>query len=140
GAGAGKTYSLVEALRHLVEKRGVELLRRHQKIACISYTNVAADEIETRTDRHPTIQSSTIHAFCWSAIRDFQPFLRKEIPSLSNWPERLEEVGGIADRRIEYDLGHPKVEDKTILLHHNDILVLTAKLLAQSKFLEILAS
>lgn len=140
GAGAGKTYSLVEALRHLVEKRGAKLLQRHQKIACISYTNVAANEIETRTDRHPTIQSSTIHAFCWSAIRNFQPFLRKEIPSLVNWPERLEEVGGIGTRSIEYDLGHPKVEDKTILLHHNDILVLTAKLLAQTKFREILAS
>ena len=140
GAGAGKTYSLVEALRYLVEKRGAELLRCHQKIACISYTNVAANEIESRTDRHPTIQSSTIHAFCWSAIRDFQPFLRKELPSLVNWPERLEEVGKIGERSIEYDLGHPKVEDKTILLHHNDILVLTAKLLAQPKFREILAS
>jgi ATP-dependent DNA helicase UvrD/PcrA len=140
GAGAGKTYSLVEALRYLVENRGAELLRRHQKIACISYTNVAANEIETRTDRHPTIQSSTIHAFCWSAIRDFQPFLRKELPSLVNWPERLGEPGGVGERSIEYDLGHPKVGDKTILLHHNDILVLTAKLLAQRKFREILTS
>jgi DNA helicase-2/ATP-dependent DNA helicase PcrA len=140
GAGAGKTYSLVEALRYLVGKRGSELLRRHQKIACISYTNVAANEIEARTDRHPTIQSSTIHAFCWSVIRDFQPFLRKELPSLVNWPERLEEAGGIGERSIEYDLGHPKVEDKCVLLHHNDILVLTAKLLGQSKFREILTS
>jgi DNA helicase II / ATP-dependent DNA helicase PcrA len=140
GAGAGKTYSLVDALRYLVEKRGSELLRRHQRIACISYTNVAADEVETRTDRHPTIQSSTIHAFCWSVIRDFQPFLRKELPSLLNWPERLAEVGGIGERSIDYDLGHPKVEDKTVLLHHNDILVLTAKLLGQNKFRNILTS
>src|SRR5580698_5979208 len=113
GAGAGKTYSLVEALRYLVEKRGSELLRRHQRIACISYTNVAANEIEARTDRHPTIQSSTIHAFCWSLIRDFQPFLRKELSSLVNWPERLAEVNGIGSRSIDYDLGHPKIEDKT---------------------------
>jgi DNA helicase-2/ATP-dependent DNA helicase PcrA len=140
GAGAGTTYSLVEALRYLVEKRGSELLQRHQKIACISYTNVAANEIENRTDRHPTIQSSTIHAFCWSAIRDFQPFLRKELPGLLNWPERLAEVGGIGNRSIEYDLGHPKVEDKTVLLHHNDILVLTARLLGQRKFRDILIS
>ena len=140
GAGAGKTYSLVEALRYLVEKQGPELLRRHQKIACISYTNVAANEIETRTDRHPTIQSSTIHSFCWSVIRDFQPFLRKELPTLVSWPERLAEVGGIGDRSIEYDLGHPKVEDRSVLLHHNDILVLTGKLLGQAKFRQILNS
>jgi DNA helicase-2/ATP-dependent DNA helicase PcrA len=140
GAGAGKTYSLVDALRYLVETRGAELVRRHQKIACISYTNVAANEIETRTDRHPTIQSSTIHAFCWSVIKDFQPFLRKELPNLVNWPERLAEIREIGDRSIEYDLGHPKIEDKCVLLHHNDILVLTAKLLGQSKFREILTS
>ena len=140
GAGAGKTYYLVDALRYLVEKRGAELLRRHQKIACISYTNVAANEIEARTDRHPTIQSSTIHAFCWSLIRDFQPFLRQEIPSLSKWPERLAEVGDIGDRTVEYDLGHPKIDDTHLLLHHNDILVLAAKLLAQAKFRHLLAS
>ena len=34
GAGAGKTYSLIKALIHLLEKRGTDLLRQHQQVAC----------------------------------------------------------------------------------------------------------
>ncbi len=91
GAGAGKTFSLIEALRYLTKKDGAALLRNHQRIACITYTNVATNEIETRTDRHPVIYSSTIHAFCWTLIKDFQPFLRQEISSIPGWMERLKE-------------------------------------------------
>src|ERR1700761_1056450 len=87
GAGAGKTYSLVEALKHLISRRGVHLLRQNQRIACITYTNVATDEINIRTDRHPAIYTSTIHAFCWSIAKDFQPLLRNEITNLAGWPE-----------------------------------------------------
>jgi len=89
GAGAGKTYSLIQALRYLIEEKGTELIRNHQQVACITYTNVATKEIETRTDRHPAIYSSTIHSFCWTLIQGFQPFLRKEIPNIQGWPERL---------------------------------------------------
>lgn len=91
GAGAGKTYSLIEALRYLIKRDGTELIRNHQQVACITYTNVATKEIETRTDRHPEIYSSTIHSFCWTLIQGFQPFLRKEIPNIEGWPERLKE-------------------------------------------------
>lgn len=102
GAGAGKTYSLIEALRYLIMQNGTELIRNNQRIACITYTNVATKEIETRTDLHPAIYSSTIHAFCWTLIKDFQPFLRKEIPNISGWPERLtESAKRIVDRVIK---------------------------------------
>jgi DNA helicase-2/ATP-dependent DNA helicase PcrA len=91
GAGAGKTYSLIEALRYLIKRDGTELIRNHHQVACITYTNVATKEIETRTDQHPAIYSSTIHSFCWTLIQGFQPFLRKEIPNIEGWPERLKE-------------------------------------------------
>ncbi|QDU28882.1 DNA-dependent helicase II [Anatilimnocola aggregata] len=91
GAGAGKTYSLIEALRYLIKRDGVELIRNRQQVACITYTNVATKEIETRTDQHPAIYSSTIHSFCWTLIQGFQPFLRNEIPNIKDWPERLKE-------------------------------------------------
>ena len=91
GAGAGKTYSLIEALRYLIKRDGIELIRNRQQVACITYTNVATKEIETRTDQHPAIYSSTIHSFCWTLIQGFQPFLRKEIPNIKGWPERLKE-------------------------------------------------
>lgn len=91
GAGAGKTYSLIEALRYLIKRDGTELIRNYQQVACITYTNVATKEIETRTDQHPAIYSSTIHSFCWTLIQGFQPFLRKEIPNIEGWPVRLKE-------------------------------------------------
>ncbi len=38
GAGAGKTYSLIKALKFIIGKQGVELQRKSQKVACITYT------------------------------------------------------------------------------------------------------
>jgi DNA helicase II / ATP-dependent DNA helicase PcrA len=142
GAGSGKTHSLVMALRYLISERGVELLKRNEKIACITYTNVASDEIKSRTDGHSAIFSSTIHAFCWSLIKDFQLFLRAELPSLPKWQERLNEGGGIAGRSIEYELGFPSArqEDKAISLHHDDVLVLTVRLMEKQKFRRLLVT
>jgi len=98
GAGAGKTYSLVKALTYLIDKQGMGLIRRHQQVACITYTNVATNEITSRTDGHPAVLSSTIHSFCWSLIKDFQPILRELLPQLPKWQERLDEVGGVGAR------------------------------------------
>jgi DNA helicase-2/ATP-dependent DNA helicase PcrA len=178
GAGAGKTYSLIEALRYLIKRDGTELIRNHQQVACITYTNVAKKEIETRTDRHPAIYSSTIHSFCWTLIQGFQPFLRKEIPNIEGWPERLKEsaqravdrmikerveetvqatedniaaiekslqddrtkLESVGTRRVEYSLGYPRADKTTISLGHNDVLVMTAKLLENEKFRRLLAN
>lgn len=137
GAGAGKTYSLIHALKYLVKKEGLELLRRNQKIACITYTNVAREEIESRTDRHPVIFSATIHAFCWSLIKDFQPRLREILPQIGKWAKRLESTGEINNQVIKYELGYPKVEEKQILISHNDVLSLTSHLMEDNKFRKI---
>ena len=66
GAGAGKTYTLVKALHYLIHRYQHILPQRHQKVACITFTNVAKDEIDARTDRSPLVYCNTIHAFCWS--------------------------------------------------------------------------
>jgi DNA helicase II / ATP-dependent DNA helicase PcrA len=134
GAGAGKTYSLIKALKYLIEKQGAELLRRHQQVACITYTNVATEEIQSRTDRHPLIMSATIHAFCWSMIKDFQPYLRDHLPTLGKWSEKLEETGGIGTRRIDYELGYQTVKEDCISLGHDDVLSLMVLLMEKSKF------
>ena len=140
GAGAGKTYSLIKALKYLIGHQGGDLIRKHQQVACITFTNVACGEIESRTDRHPAIYSSTIHSFCWSIIKDFQPYLRKELPNIENWVERLKEVGGIGTRSVGYDeLGHRKVEDSHVSIHHDDVLTLTIKLMEHEKFRNLLA-
>lgn len=134
GAGAGKTYSLIETLKYLIKEKGTELVSKHQKIACITYTNVAADEITARTDSHPAIYSSTIHHFCWSLIKDFQPFLREKLPGIDMWPERIEEAGGISNQEVIYELGYRKIDDKKIALHHDDILSFMVMALGESKF------
>ena len=139
GAGAGKTYSLIKALRYLIEKNRVTMLRRNQKIACITYTNVAKDEIEARIDRSPLVICETNHAFCWSLIAGFQRQLRTLIPEFPAWQERLTETGGIGERTVEYSLGHRSIREDRVSLHHDDVIPLTIKLLEQKKFRQILS-
>ncbi|MHB0997767.1 MAG: UvrD-helicase domain-containing protein [Armatimonadota bacterium] len=141
GAGAGKTYTLIRALQHLIETKGRYLIRKNQKVACITYTNVAKDEIRSRTDDNPVILAETIHSFCWSLIKDFQPNLRTLIPSLSEkWNGRITDAGGALTRIVKYDLGYPKVEEHEILLHHDDVITLMVMLMEESKFRRIISS
>lgn len=76
GAGSGKTRSLVRGLKHGTEKRGRELSIRGQKIAVITYTNAAADEISSRLDFDHLVTVSTIHSFAWNLVREFQEDIR----------------------------------------------------------------
>lgn len=139
GAGAGKTYSLVKALRFLMERDRFKLLKRRQRIACITFTNVAKDEIEARTDRSPLIYCDTTHAFCWSLISGFQKRLRELLPSLEHWPERITEVGELGDRAIEYTLGYRGIKDDSVSIHHEDVLRLMIALMENEKFRRLVA-
>lgn len=140
GAGAGKTHTLIAALRHVLADKGSQLLRQNQQIACITYTNVAREEIESRTDGHPAIFSATIHSFCWSLLKDFQPALRGELLHIGKWPDRLQESGGIGLRNVVYDLGYPAVHEGHVTLHHDDVLALMVKLLERDKFRSVLVN
>lgn len=140
GAGAGKTYSLVEALKFLIAHEGRTLAKKNQRIACITFTNVAKDEIESRTDRSPVTHCDTIHAFCWAIISGFQTQLRQFITEIPQWTERLEEIGEIGDRRIDYNLGHRSISEDAVSIHHDDVLTLAVRLTEFEKFRRILAS
>ena len=139
GAGAGKTYTLVKALRFLMDRYQHTLPKRHQKIACITFTNVAKDEIDARTDRSPLIYSDTIHGFCWSLISGFQRQLREQLPKLRYWPKKIAEVGDLGERVVEYKLGHRSIDDRGVSIHHDDVLILTIALMENVKFRRILA-
>ena len=134
GAGAGKTYSLAEALKFLIKREGNLLRRLNQRIACITFTNVAKDQIDARTDRNPLIYCDTIHGFCWSVISGFQRHLRTLLPEIDIWEERLNDAGGVGIRKIDYSLGYREIADDKISIHHDDVLVLKVKLLAYEKF------
>ena len=129
GAGAGKTYSLVKALQWIIDKEGTKLIRRHQKVACITYTNVATDEVTKRIDSHPVVQASTIHSFCWELCKNFQSILRQEVINIAKLNEKIKEAGGIKGQRVGYDLGYRQVSETEILLHHDDVLGLMVSLL-----------
>lgn len=140
GAGAGKTYSLINALEHLLAARGTELIRTNKKIACITFTNVAKEQIESRTDKHPAIHTDTVHAFCWSLIRNFQPELLRTIPAVGKWAERIAEAGGIDSHLVNYDFGYPSIESGVVSLHHDDVISLTVELLKNEKFRRLFIS
>ena len=72
GAGSGKTTSLVKALDHVIRSRGSDLRRRTQKVACVTYTEIAAGEIYAEVGSDPLAHVSTIHSFLWSVVRPFQ--------------------------------------------------------------------
>lgn len=84
GAGSGKTRSLVNALETVRDRHGEFFRRSGQKVAVITYTNAACDEISSRLDADPLFHISTIHSFCWSQIsslhQDIQSWLKVKIP------------------------------------------------------------
>jgi len=140
GAGAGKTYSLDKALRWLIERCGDDFIRQGRQVACITYTNVAKDEIISRIDAHPAVRPETVHGFCWSVLKEFQATLRQLVPSLPTWADRLEPFGGIGSRRVHYELGYPGVSDEEVTLRHDDVLALMVQALAFPKFRKVLTN
>lgn len=70
GAGSGKTFTLVETIRAL------NFFEPASRIACITYTNAAADEIRERS-KSTSLWVSTIHDFLWEHIKRHQNELKK---------------------------------------------------------------
>lgn len=72
GAGSGKTTSLVKALDFIRSKDGATLRHKQQRIACITYTAVATNEIWGDVGNDSLFHVSTIHSFLWEVIKPFQ--------------------------------------------------------------------
>ena len=87
GAGSGKTYTLMEVLEF------VHSTDPSINIACITYTNVAVNEIKNRTP-YKSIKASTIHDFLWDIIKIYQNNLKISLLSLIE-NEKKEESTGI---------------------------------------------
>jgi len=77
GAGSGKTYSLVQVIRQVIDENPTA------KVACMTYTNAAVKEIEERVN-HNNLNVSTIHDFLWDNIKHFQKELKAAIICLAN--------------------------------------------------------
>ncbi|MCV4340916.1 UvrD-helicase domain-containing protein [Pseudomonas capsici] len=77
GAGSGKTHSLVEAIRELKSRERERLTFEGRRIAVITYTNAACDEVLRRLEFDPLVEVSTIHAFAWRLIQGFDNEIRE---------------------------------------------------------------
>ena len=124
GAGSGKTYSLMEVIDLIYS------LNPLSTIACITFTNIAADEIKQRA-KHKNLEVSTIHDFLWGSIKNYQNDLKKSLVALIK-QERAEKKSGIKysgekditleyfqDKEINYK-DYRKIDDG--ILWHDDIL------------------
>lgn len=131
GAGAGKTYTLVQALRHLLTACRTDLERAGGKIACITYTNVAKDEIRERVGADPLVVVATIHEFLWAEIERFQGQLRTAVITRndeSTDPHDLEAL--TSDVAISYvQLGRNLAKGR---VSHDDVLALSHLLVSGS--------
>lgn len=82
GAGSGKTRSLVKAIDHLrsaddpLNQNRRWLQVRGKRVAIITFTNAARDEIVERTKQDPLVVVHTIHSFSWLLIREHQADIR----------------------------------------------------------------
>lgn len=76
GAGSGKTRTLVNLLQQIKKIKKDEMLIRGQKVAVITYTNSACDEIQHRLKHDSLFTISTIHSFAWELIKPFTEDIR----------------------------------------------------------------
>ena len=76
GAGSGKTRTLINVLSRFKEQHGTNFKFRNKKIAIITYTNAAADEITRRLEHSSIFSVSTIHSFSWNLIKNFTPDIK----------------------------------------------------------------
>lgn len=83
GAGSGKTYTLIQTINYLLQSKTDEFKLRNQKIICITYTNVAKNEINERLENNPMVLVSTIHEFLWDCIKPYNKQLIIELDKLN---------------------------------------------------------
>ncbi|MEZ9182446.1 UvrD-helicase domain-containing protein [Vibrio cyclitrophicus] len=92
GAGSGKTYALVECLKYLLKTQVAKLSKNKQQIICITYTNVAVNEIKERLGNSELVIVSTIHEMLWDIIQRYQPELVSiHLDKLKNELEKVED-------------------------------------------------
>ncbi|WP_312869923.1 UvrD-helicase domain-containing protein [Jiella pacifica] len=105
GAGSGKTTSLIKGLASILAIHGKRLRLRRQRVACITYTEIAAGEIWADVGSNPLVHVSTIHSFLWSLARGFQQDIAAWVANRID--ERL--------RELQHDAANfgPRVQQKT---------------------------
>ena len=128
GAGSGKTRSLIETVQSLLSAKRLEFEKTNRKLVCITFTNVAKNEIIDRLNSDPLVLVDTIHEFLWKVIAPFQRELRLEVlaqNAAAKAPiEELDEL--LKTQRITY--GQYGRHFDRGELHHNDVISIAGAL------------
>lgn len=139
GAGAGKTYSLVQTLKYILTLPSAAA--RNQQVACITYTNVARDEIKRRIDNNPRVLVSTIHGFAWELMQPFQQALREIMQADERWQKRQQKKSLSIDRQVvRYSFGFYSISESHVSLGHDDAIKIFGKLLEYRKFRRVIVA
>jgi DNA helicase II / ATP-dependent DNA helicase PcrA len=141
GAGSGKTFTLIQTLNHILEIKGAELKYNNRSIVCITYTNVAKNEIIERIEHNPNVIVLTVHEFLWANISNYQKQLLIELDILNDEmsiekPDKFE-IDLLERTRLKeviYDDSGYRDFDKGSL-HHDDVITLASRLLIKYEVL-----
>lgn len=141
GAGSGKTFTLIQTLNYLLQEHGKKFQFQNKKIICITYTNVAKNEIVERLENNPLVEVSTIHDFFWEKIKAFQKQLLIELDILneemaSSKPDKF--TPGLLQRGLIKEVVYNDTSFRDFehgLIHHDDVLQLAAIMFSKYKLL-----
>ncbi|UHH10187.1 AAA family ATPase [Luteimonas fraxinea] len=105
GAGSGKTTSLIKGLSSAIRIHGDKLRKFRQRIACITYTEIAAGEIWRDVGSDPLVHVSTIHSFMWLLAKPFQKDIRVWVSG-----RIAEKIEALEQKQATYG---PRVQQRT---------------------------
>ena len=112
GAGAGKTKSLVDTLKHIKKSYKAKYLPEGRRVAVITYTENAAEEIQKRVGEESIFRISTIHSFAWEVISKYKKHLLNWVKkNTTNYPNV---------KSVEYTL--QKSTEDIYRLKHNEVI------------------
>jgi DNA helicase-2/ATP-dependent DNA helicase PcrA len=159
GSRFGQNHLLIKALSSILKLHGAALKKRRQRVACITYTEIAAEEIWADVANNPLVHVSTIHSFMWMIVRPFQNDIRQWVAARIE--EKLDELrtaaanfGSRAQQRTReknqrdiarYELERTQISQVTAftygtgsdyprgVLGHDDILRISTQFLAERK-------
>lgn len=142
GAGSGKTWALVESIKYVLGNYANLLRKNNQQIVCITYTNVAADEIKDRIENNSLVAVSTIHDFLWGVIKNYQNELKQEIIEY-NKSESRKPIENLEDElkkiRVKYSQYGRNFEKGKIT--HDDVISISKKFFGKyDKILKIVTA
>ncbi len=132
GAGSGKTYSLNKVIEWIQANKLSEYRRNKQNVVCITYTNAAVDVIAERLASDSFILPSTIHAFAWNTIKQYQSTLINIIKEDKNLQPTEGDFFEVT--KVQYTLGHRYKENGVQYLYHDDVITLFTIFLDNAKF------